>query len=327
MNPLISIIIPNYNYAAYVADAVNSVLAQTYQHIECIVVDDGSTDNSLQILSHFRNITVIAQPNSGQLAADAKGFSAAKGDIILFLDSDDQLLPSACQEIADAFQPGVSMIQFGLTKVDTSGNPLGRFPDLLFRPIDHKKAFLKHGIFPSSPNSGNAFSRAHVQNMLSTVDLTTEGRSWIDGYLIFSAPFTGTVAVIDKSLGLYLVHGANVSMSGQRTVKKITNATASAIFQRKGVYRLLNGPHPEAELAFALSKLPPNHLRNAVLLRRLGAGDLIPEQSTFSLCASAIAKYLTTPFLEASRKATGIVSVLAAALLPYYLLNKTICSQ
>ncbi len=93
-SPLVSIIIPTYNRAWVIREAVDSVLGQTYRNFELIVVDDGSTDNTLDILESYGNdITVIQQENQGVSSARNTGVAAAKGEYIAFLDSDDVWQP------------------------------------------------------------------------------------------------------------------------------------------------------------------------------------------------------------------------------------------
>jgi glycosyltransferase involved in cell wall biosynthesis len=93
--PLVSTIIPTYNRAGLVCDAIDSVLGQTYPNVEVIVVDDGSTDTTLETLGRYGNkIQVIQQTNAGPSAARNRGIKSAKGDIIAFLDSDDLWLPT-----------------------------------------------------------------------------------------------------------------------------------------------------------------------------------------------------------------------------------------
>lgn len=88
--PLVSVIIPNYNYAEFVDKAIESVLSQTYKNIEIIVVDDGSTDNSIDILSSYLSeIMLVSQSNSGVSSARNVGLAKASGEYICFLDSDD----------------------------------------------------------------------------------------------------------------------------------------------------------------------------------------------------------------------------------------------
>lgn len=91
-------IINNYNYAKYVGEAIQSVLDQTVAFEEIIVVDDGSTDNSLEVIErcikNCKNAKVIAKRNEGQLSCFNEGFKASSGDLIFFLDSDDIYLPN-----------------------------------------------------------------------------------------------------------------------------------------------------------------------------------------------------------------------------------------
>ena len=91
---LVSAIIPTYNRAKTIERAVNSVLAQTWKEMEIIVVDDGSTDQTVEILKAYgTQIRVIRQQNGGASAARNTGIKAATGEIISFLDSDDEWLP------------------------------------------------------------------------------------------------------------------------------------------------------------------------------------------------------------------------------------------
>lgn len=89
-NTLVSVIIPAYNCAKYIDEAVNSVLSQTYPYLEIIVVNDGSTDNTLQIIEKFKDrITIINQAQSGVACARNTGIKSANGDYIAFIDADD----------------------------------------------------------------------------------------------------------------------------------------------------------------------------------------------------------------------------------------------
>jgi glycosyltransferase involved in cell wall biosynthesis len=91
---LVSVIIPTYNSAQYVAEAVGSALAQTYQPVEIIVVDDGSTDDTAALLGSFGDrIRYIFQKNQGVSIARNRGIAAAHGQLIAFLDADDMWLP------------------------------------------------------------------------------------------------------------------------------------------------------------------------------------------------------------------------------------------
>ncbi len=95
--PLVSIVIPYYNLEAYVAEAVLSVKRQTYQNVEIIVVDDGSSVPADVVLRGFEGIRILRIANSGVSAARNFGFGQSKGEYVVFLDADDQLLPKAIE--------------------------------------------------------------------------------------------------------------------------------------------------------------------------------------------------------------------------------------
>ena len=104
-NPLVSIIINNYNYDRFVSAAIDSALNQTYPHVEIIVVDDGSTDNSRNIIADYGNrIVSVLKSNSGQASSYNEGFKASQGEIICLLDSDDIFHQEKVEKIVNLFR-------------------------------------------------------------------------------------------------------------------------------------------------------------------------------------------------------------------------------
>lgn len=89
--PLISIIVPVYNVEKYIGRCINSILSQSYDNYELILIDDGSSDSSLNICKSFvsDNVVVISQSNEGVSSARNRGIDIAKGDFISFIDGDD----------------------------------------------------------------------------------------------------------------------------------------------------------------------------------------------------------------------------------------------
>ena len=95
----VSVIIPNFNYADFVGEAIQSVLKQTYQNTEIIVVNNGSTDNSLEILRSFGDkILIVDQANLGQSGARNAGLAKSTGELIAFLDADDLWEPKKLEK-------------------------------------------------------------------------------------------------------------------------------------------------------------------------------------------------------------------------------------
>lgn len=100
----ISVVIPAYNAAASIKAAIESCLAQTVQPHEIIIVDDASTDNTVEILQHYDSITLLQQTkNAGPSEARNRGWDAATGDIVAFLDSDDRWLPDKLATVSEIF--------------------------------------------------------------------------------------------------------------------------------------------------------------------------------------------------------------------------------
>ena len=103
--PLVSVIVPVYNASAYLERCINSILQQTYQNIELILVNDGSTDNSLQICRRYARqdsrVLVIDQCNRGVSESRNAGIARAKGIYLQFADSDDWLVPTATERMVE----------------------------------------------------------------------------------------------------------------------------------------------------------------------------------------------------------------------------------
>jgi glycosyltransferase, group 2 family len=133
---MFSVIIPLYNKAPYVAKAIESVLGQTYRDFEVIVIDDGSTDQSLEVAKIFENksITIVSQPNSGVSTARNNGVKLAKYPYICFLDADDWWHPTFLEEMkrlitdfsdAGIYGSGYYIVKNGQERIAPIGVPQG----------------------------------------------------------------------------------------------------------------------------------------------------------------------------------------------------------
>lgn len=209
-NLLVSIIINNYNYDRFLAEAIDSALNQTYPSVEIIVVDDGSTDNSREIIATYGDrITPILQENGKQAAALNSGFAASQGDIILFLDSDDYLLPTAVKQVVTVFKPGVSKVHYRLQVVNSQGQPLGSFIPTTTMKLacgEVWRQLLRDGGYVSTPMSGNAYNRTALTQVFPIPD---DYKTTADDYLMISTPFYGEMVGIEEPLGVYRIHDSN----------------------------------------------------------------------------------------------------------------------
>jgi glycosyltransferase involved in cell wall biosynthesis len=126
--PLVSVVIPVFNGERYLAEAIDSVFDQSCSKIECIVVDDGSTDSSPDIAKEFPDVRYVRQSNAGVSAARNHGARLASGQFIGFLDADDVWLPAKVQRQLEVFErdPGLALVYSGLHVVDQELNFIGR---------------------------------------------------------------------------------------------------------------------------------------------------------------------------------------------------------
>ena len=212
--PLVSIIINNYNYARFLSDAIDSAINQTYENTEVIVVDDGSTDNSKEIIERYgEKITAVYQTNSGQAAAMNRGCEISKGELVYFLDSDDVALPETVEKIVNNYSESTIdealTLQFKLEIIDSDGKLTGGIaPDLeKLQGAEAVRLLESKGSYVHPPTSGNVFSRRFLAKVMPIPE--EEYRISADLYLCTLAPLAGTVIDIEEALAQYRIHGAN----------------------------------------------------------------------------------------------------------------------
>ncbi len=168
--PKISVVIPSYNHASFIAQAVESVLNQSEADLELIVVDDGSRDNSLEVLARFSDprMRVISQKNRGAHAAINRGLALAKGQFLAILNSDDVYHPNRLEILIQELEKNANIGLVGsfIEVIDTAGNTLGikhgyrnlepwllEKPHLSFRADDDlRAALLTENYFATTSN-------------------------------------------------------------------------------------------------------------------------------------------------------------------------------
>jgi len=206
----LAVIIPNYNYAEFVGQAIDSALAIDWPDKQVIVVDDGSTDASRDVMARYGDrITTVLQPNAGQLEAYNTGFRLAKADVVVFLDSDDLLDPQVMHRVAPLWRPGLSKVQFRIRTVDAAGRPLGNvIPQFHGTPTPQDIRFwaTTTTAYPTPPGSGNAYASSYLERIFPLDDSC--GRPG-DASCLAAAPFLGDVLTLPEVLGSYRVHGRN----------------------------------------------------------------------------------------------------------------------
>jgi glycosyltransferase involved in cell wall biosynthesis len=220
--PLASVITNNFNYAIYLADAIESALAQTYPETEVVVVDDGSTDESRQVIARYGDrVTPILKENGGQTSAFNAGFAASRGEIVCFLDSDDLLLPAAIEAAVRVLHDRqVAKVHWPLWIIDAAGRRTGQLEPA--RPLDRgdlRELAIRQGpaVYTSAPTTGNAFARSFLEHVFPLPE--AQHRQSPAGYLKALAPIFGIIEVLPEPLGCYRIHGSSMFQSLNRREK------------------------------------------------------------------------------------------------------------
>ena len=201
----ISIVINNYNYRHFVAQAIESALSQGHGDVEVVVVDDGSTDGSVEAIRPYADrIVFIEQTNGGPGSAYNTGLQHASGDVVIFLDADDWLFPHAAAHVVAAWRAGVSKVQFTLAVVDREGRSLGRQVPRHLHDRQALTLLREFGTYGSPPGSGNAYCARFLRQVMP-MDVAV-WRTAADSVPILLAPAYGDVVSLPEPLGAYRLH-------------------------------------------------------------------------------------------------------------------------
>ncbi len=238
-----SVVITNFNYGGFVADAVDSALGQTGIDVEVIVVDDGSTDRSREIIAGYGDrIVTVFKSNGGQSSAFNAGYDISTGDPVIFLDADDMLLPGTARDAAVVLEdPDVAKVHWPMRIVDAEGIPTGEIkePELPrgdFRTIVREAGPMTERTLPSAPTSGNAYPRRLLDRLLPMPE--TGYRISADAFLFGLAPAFGRIECLDEPAGSYRDHGAN-SYGGAPFEAKVRQGVGDLEVQRERLAQLL----------------------------------------------------------------------------------------
>lgn len=248
LRPAVSILINNYNYANFLGDAIDSALEQTYKSFEVVVVDDGSTDASKEVILRYGDkIIPVLKQNEGQASAFNVGFSASKGDIICFLDADDVFLPHKLEQV-------VSSLQFESGEVGWCFHPLKLVDSNLLSlkpdseaaknrqqsslPVDVRHRMVRGELgepFVIPATSGMCFTRSCLKQIIPMP--TSRSVSLNDSYIKFAAMGTHKGIIVSDCLALQRIHGQNLF-----TLRKDNRAQQAEIFINTAFYMHKNFP-------------------------------------------------------------------------------------
>ncbi len=317
VRPLVSIVIDNRDYARFLPRAIESALEQRGADVEVVVVDDGSTDGSRELIAGYGDaVTALLKPHGGQASALNAGFAACRGDLVLFLDSDDALLPDAAVVAAAAWRPGVAKVQFPLLRVDAEGRPAGlRVPGGRLPQGDVRPLIRASGHYPSPPMSGNLFPRVVLERLLPMPE--PEWRASADAYLTLLAPFLGEVVSIHRPLGYYRIHGGNLWMADCVSAGRL-RAFLECDERRETALRAFApaaGPNGAAPPDWLMRN--PEHLQARIASLKLDPpGHPYPHDRVGVLAARGAAAALRDRSSRPLRRGLGAAWFLAVAGLP-----------
>lgn len=245
--PLVSIIINNYNYGRFLGQAIDSALEQNYPNFEVIVVDDGSTDNSIEIIKSYGDkIVSILKPNGGHASTFNAGFAASRGETLCFLDSDDLFLPNKIAKVVDVFLSGkdIHWCFHPLSYKETSELDLEHsLENDKTPPTKNEIDFridIKNGRLPDfvPQTSAIAFSRDLLQQIFP---MPEDERTYVgDTYISMVAISLRKGCVLNQFLSIYRLHGSNAYTNPNLEARRSTFASLHIV---TGYWLRTNFPH------------------------------------------------------------------------------------
>lgn len=261
-DPLVSVVISNYNYARFLPACLDSVFGQSYRNLEVIVVDDGSSDNSRAVLAGYREVRTIFQQNGGQASAISRGVAESTGAVVCFLDSDDGWESGKVGRVVDVLcnHSSVGWVRHKARMVDEALNPIDSVAPIFsgsgIVPA-HPALFLER-IINSQP-SCLAISRDVADKVFPLV-ITPELSFDADDAVLLARVFaTGADGYsIDEVLGFYRRHagerfGAHDIPTLLRREAAVTealprvfglSAVPSAAYKLRAILAAMEGAHP-----------------------------------------------------------------------------------
>jgi len=222
---LVSVVIPAFNAEAFIAQAISSVLSQIHEPVELIVVDDGSTDQTVPIADSIDDprLTLVSGPNRGVSRARNIGLERAKGEAIGFLDADDYWLPKKLAVQLDALEDDPQLVAIGSLMRYESAE--GRNLGTAGQPVERKEQDLiaRARLMPF-PLSSILF-RTNVVVALAGFD--EELRQAQDLELLSRVASVGDIRCVPEVMGAYRIHGNSISARDtglQRTATRFIRA-------------------------------------------------------------------------------------------------------
>jgi len=233
---MVSVIIPNYNYGEYIEDAIKSVLSQTFNNYEIIVVNNGSTDNSLEVLQKYESlVTLINQENIGQSGARNAGLIRSTGDVIAFLDADDIWEVSKLEKQISLLSAETQLVYCGVRRFDNESERT-----LSIHLPAHKDSCA--GYFLDHPGVaivlGGESTAIFTRELLTSVGLFDQSLNSSAGWDFFRRCSSYTnFDFVPEPLVNYRIHNRNMSSVAKGNISDIRESFFKLVKESPGSYQ------------------------------------------------------------------------------------------
>ena len=215
--PLVSVLIGNYNYARYISETLESVLCQSYPHFEVLVCDDGSIDNSCEVIETYvqkdPRIKLIRQQNGGVATAWNAAYRESKGEIICILDADDLWMPKKLQRVVETVisDPKCGFVIHNVIQIDGQGNLIKPKPMLRHLASGWMAEFAMQngGSVGDIPPASALSIRREVAKYIFPINETFVRNS--DSVILYLSPLITVIGSVPEVLSKFRLHGTNVS--------------------------------------------------------------------------------------------------------------------
>lgn len=284
-NPLVSVLVPNYNYARYIGETLESALHQTYPHFEIIVCDDGSTDNSCEVIETYvqkdSRIKLIRKQNGGVATALNAAYQESKGEIISLLDADDIWLDNKLQRVVEVFKSDArcGFAIHNVIQIDSQGNLIKSAPMLKQLASGWMLTYaLENGGYIENIPPASALSlRRKVTDFI--FPLNEEFKRNADSLIFRLAPYITVIKSVPEVLSKFRIHGANTTSQQTLTVDFMEreHLTLERVHQeQKRFLQIVYGTQLVERLTDWRSSLAVRH--NLYLLARLKSASKLESR-------------------------------------------------
>lgn len=236
-----SIIIPTYNRAAFLPAAIESVLLQTHSNWELIVVDDGSTDNTREVVTAYTDsrINYVFQPNAERSAARNNGIAHATGDYVCFMDSDNEMLPTRLAGLQQA--------------LSSYPNPAAFYTDIIYRNPKTNVELLKEGIPFSFPINKDTLLRTVIATPQLCCSLEVLKKHQFNTQLSIGEDTELIARITDEYPLVYLPKQATI-VEIDHANRSVSNRSASSEKQFKSLRVMFSKGHPANKVSCGVKR-------------------------------------------------------------------------